>query len=186
MKDKLVIFDCFGVILDRCAPFFYQKHCDDATAKTLLDKYTVPVDLGEISREEYFARLAQEFGMTTEDVFREWNELVHVREDVVEEIKKIRQKADVALLSNAASGFVEDIFDKNGLTALFDRMVVSSAVKMIKPDLAIYRYCVDSFQKTYQEVYMVDDTWANLEHLDEIGIIGVHFRNTASLQQIRL
>lgn len=186
VKNKLVIFDCFGVILDRVAPFFYQNHADAETAKALLDQYTIPVDLGEITREEYFERLAREFGMTAEAVAQEWNELVHVRAEVVEEIKKIRQKADVALLSNAATGFVEDIFEKNGLTALFDRMIVSSAVKMIKPDPAIYRCCVASFEKEYEAIYMVDDTLANLQPLGELGMIGVHFKNVNSLQQIKL
>ena len=116
MKNKLVIFDCFGVIFDEIAPVFFRRHFDEETAKTLKDKYFIPADLGEITREELFDRMSAELGMKKEDILSEWNELIRLRPYMVKEIEKIREKADVALLSNAPLGFVEKIFAENGIT----------------------------------------------------------------------
>jgi hypothetical protein len=49
MKNKLVIFDCFGVIFDEIAPVFFRRHFDEETAKVLKDKYFIPADMGEIT-----------------------------------------------------------------------------------------------------------------------------------------
>ena len=186
MKKKLVIFDCFGVIMDPIAPVFFKRHFDEETAIALKEKYCIPSDLGEISRDEMFEQMSQELGMKKEDMLREWDELIHVRPEVVEAIRNIREKADVALLSNAATGFVERVFEENGITTLFDKMFISSSVKMAKPDPRIYLHCIESFDKTYEEIYMVDDSWENLEHLSELDVTAVHFKNVESLLQIKL
>lgn len=186
MKSKLVIFDCFGVIFDEIAPVFFRRHFDEETAKVLKDKYFIPADLGEITREELFDRMSEELGMKKEDILSEWSGLIHLRPYMVEEIVKIREKADVALLSNAPLGFVEKLFDEKGITHLFDKMFVSSSLKMAKPDPKIYLHCISSFGKIYDEIYMVDDSLPNVEKLGELGIIGVHFKDTESLRQIKL
>ncbi len=186
MKNKLVIFDCFGVIFDEIAPVFFRRHFDEETAKVLKDKYFIPADMGEITREELFDRMSCDLGMKKEDILTEWEGLIHLRPYMVEEIGKIRETADVALLSNAPLGFVERIFEENGITGLFDRIFVSSNLKMAKPDPKIYLHCVSSFGKVYEEIYMVDDSLPNVEKLGELGIIGVHFKGKESLGQIRL
>lgn len=186
MKNKLVIFDCFGVIFDEIAPPFFRRHFDEETARVLKDKYFIPADLGEITREELFDRMSSELNMEKELILSEWDELIKLREYMVPEIKKIREKADVALLSNAPLGFVEDLFEKNNLTGLFDKMFISCNLKMAKPDPKIYLHCVSSFGKVYEEIYMIDDNLSNVEKLSELGIIGVHFRGVESLKEIKL
>ncbi len=186
MKNKLVIFDCFGVIFDEIAPPFFRRHFDEETAKVLKDKFFIPADLGEITREELFERMSTELGMKKEDILAEWEELIRLRPYMVTEIEKIREKADVALLSNAPLGFVEGLFEKHNLTYLFDKMFISCNLKMAKPDKEIYLHCVSSFGKDYEEIYMIDDSLPNIENLHEIGIKGIHFKDVGSLSQIVL
>lgn len=186
MKKKLVIFDCFGVIFDEVAPMFFKEHFDKETAIRLKDKFFIPADLGEVTLDELFSNMSQELGMKKEYISSEWYERAKVREYMISAVEKIREKADVALLSNAPMGFVEDIFRKNNLTGLFDKMFVSSALKMAKPDPKFYLYCVESFGKDYDEIYMVDDNVTNLEKLHEIGIIPVLFEGEESLKKIKL
>ncbi|MBR5438440.1 MAG: HAD-IA family hydrolase [Clostridia bacterium] len=186
MKNKLVIFDCFGVIFDEIAPPFFRRHFDVETAAVLKDKYFIPADMGEITRDELFDRMSQDLGMKKEDILKEWDELIRLREYMVPEIERIREKADVALLSNAPLGFVESLFEKNNLTRLFDKMFISCNLKMAKPDPKIYLHCVSSFGKIYEEIYMVDDSLQNVEKLGELGITGVHFKDVTSLAEIKL
>ena len=186
MKKKLVIFDCFGVIFDEVAPIFFKDHFDEETAARLKDKFFIPADLGEVTLDELFQNMSEELGIKKDYISSQWYERAKVREYMIGAVEKIREKADVALLSNAPLGFVEEIFEKNKLTRLFDKMFVSSALKMAKPDPAFYLHCVESFGKDYDEIYMIDDNWSNLKNLREIGIVPILFESEESLKEINL
>lgn len=181
MKNRLIIFDCFGVIFEEIAPVFFRNHFEEKTAAALKEKYFVPADLGVITREELFDRMSAELGMKKEDILSEWETLICLRSYMVPIIEKLRDTADIALLSNAPLGFVEKIFEENSLTPLFDRIFVSSKLKMAKPDPAIYLHCVNSFGKKYDEVFMIDDNAKNLERLPEIGITPILFTDAETM-----
>lgn len=181
MKKRLIIFDCFGVIFDEIAPVFFRNHFEGEIAAKLKDKYFIPADRGEITREELFELMSAELGMKKEDILSEWETLIHLRPYMVPVIEKLGETADIALLSNAPTGFVEKIFAENNLNRLFDKMFVSSALKMAKPDAEIYLHCVNAFGKKYDEIFMIDDSVKNLEHLPEIGITPVLFTDVDSM-----
>lgn len=175
MKNRLIIFDCFGVIFGEIAPVFFERHFDKETAAVLKDKYFIPADLGIITREELFDLMAEELGFPKDELLKEWESLIRLDMKMVETIKELKKEADIALLSNAPTGFVEKLFEENNLYPLFDKVCVSSAVKMAKPDAAIYKYCVDMFGKEYDKIYFIDDSAKNLAPLEELGITGIHF-----------
>lgn len=181
MKNRLIIFDCFGVIFEEIAPPFFRNHFEEETAAILKEKYFVPADLGEITRDELFNRMSSELGMKKEDILSEWDELTRFRPYMAEIIEKLGETADIALLSNAPLGFVEEIFEKNNLTRLFDKMFISANLKMAKPDEKFYLHCVNSFGKKYDEIFMIDDSPKNLEHLKEIGITPILFTDAESM-----
>ena len=52
---------------------------------------------------------------------------------------------------------------------------------MAKPDAEIYLHCVSSFGKEYDEIFMIDDSFKNLEKLPEIGITPVLFTDVDSM-----
>lgn len=180
-KNILIIFDCFGVIFEEIAPVFFRNHFEGETAAILKDKYFVPADRGDITREELFDLMSAELGMKKEDILSEWDELIRLRDYMVPVIEKLGESADIALLSNAPTGFVEEIFEENNLNRLFDKIFVSSALKMAKPDAEIYLHCVNSFGKKYDKIYMIDDNLKNLEVLPEIGITPVLFTDVDSM-----
>ena len=120
-------------------------------------------------------------GITAEQVAREWYDLVIPKRDVAQVVQNVRNYADTALLSNAPANFVEPLLPKLQYDKLFDQVVVSSAVGMVKPFPEIFRYCVGLFGKTYDKILMIDDTQSNLEYLSQVGIIGVHYTTTQQL-----
>lgn len=181
MHKKLIIFDCFGVIFGEVAPLFLRKYLTEEEATAVKDKIFVPADLGQITYDELLDTLALTVKADKAEVTREWNKLFVLKEDTVELIKRLKKTADIALLSNAPLGLVEKMFDEYGLTSLFDKMVISSAVKLAKPNPEIYRYCVAQFGKEYDEIYMIDDNIGNLEPLAELGITPVHFTGIESV-----
>lgn len=181
MKNRLIIFDCFGVIFDEVAPVFIKKYLPVKEAEALKEKLFVPADLGEVTYEELLCNMANALNLPKDEMTAEWESLFRVREEMKDIIRKLSETADIALLSNAPLGVIETQFEKHNLTPLFDKIFVSCNLKMAKPDPKIYLHCVSQFGKVYEDIYMIDDNWGNLEFLPEIGITPIHFKSPRSL-----
>ena len=181
MKNRLIIFDCFGVIFDEVAPVFIKKYLPAEEADVLKEKLFVPADLGEVTYDELLTNMAEALKLDREEMIKEWNALFKLKAETVALIKKLQGTADIALLSNAPLGVIEEQFEKHNLSPLFDKIFVSCNLKMAKPDPKIYLHAVSSFNKVYEEIYMIDDNLGNLQHLPEIGITPVHFKSPESL-----
>ena len=181
MHDQLVIFDCFGVIFGDVAPVFLRKFLPREEADTIKEKLFVPADMGQVTYDELLSNMAKAIGMTKEEMIPQWEALFVLQEEIVPVIRKLRESYDIALLSNAPLGVVEGLMDRYDLWSLFDKTVISCNVGMAKPDEKIYKYCVSLFEKQYSKIYMVDDNLINLEHLPNIGITPIHYRNVEAL-----
>ncbi|MBR3868927.1 MAG: HAD-IA family hydrolase [Clostridia bacterium] len=184
-KNRLIIFDCFGVVFGEVAPVFFRKHFAPEEAATLKEKFFVPADLGLVTYDELFDNIAEELGMDKDEILTEWNSIIHLNEEIIPVIKELKKSADVILLSNAVESFVERIFEEHSLTELFDRIFISCYLKMAKPDPAIYQYAVSQMNKEYDEIYMIDDNIKNVENLHEIGIHGIQYKNIESLDILK-
>lgn len=183
MKKVLVIFDCFGVLGELVTSVFMKRHLDGEMIKKLGDGLIIDGDLGLVSREDFMKTLADAAGMTAGEVEAEYASLYKLRPELMPVIEKIRTFADTALLSNAFFGHAEGIIDRFNIRHLFDKVFLSCDMKMAKPDPKIYEACRDSFGKDYDEVYMVDDTDANLAPLPDIGIIPIKYRSPESVTE---
>ena len=182
MHNKLVIFDCFGVIMGDVAPVFLRKYLPKEKADPLKEKLFVPADLGQVTYDELLTNMAQALGLDKAEMIAEWEKLFVLQQEIVPVIKKLRESYDIALLSNAPLGVVEGLLERYALNDLFDQKVISCNVKMAKPDEAIYKYCISLFNKQYDEIYMVDDNIVNLEHLPSIGITPIHYSGVKDLE----
>lgn len=184
-KNRLIIFDCFGVIFGEVAPVLFKRHFPPEQAAILKEKFFIPADLGLVTYDELFDSMAEEFCMNKEDLLTEWNSIIHLNEEIIPVIKELKKSADVILLSNAVESFVEGLFEKYSLNELFDRIFISCYLKMAKPDPAIYQYAVSQMNKEYDEIYMIDDNIKNVENLHEIGIKGIQYKDITSLDELR-
>lgn len=184
MAETLVIFDCFGVIMNEVAPVFLKKFLPENKADTIKEELFVPADMGQVTYDELLSNMAQVLGMSKEEMIPQWDAMFSLREEIIPAIRKIREFADVALLSNAPLGVVEGILEKYEIGNLFDNVVISCNVKMAKPDIKIYKHCISLFDKEYDKIYMVDDNIVNLEHLPAFGITPIHYSNVADLDVI--
>ena len=184
MKNRLIIFDCFGVIFSEIAPIFFERHFTKDEAVFLKEKFFVPADLGLVTYDELFENMSEELHMPKNEILDEWNSLIILNEEIIPVIKKLREDNDVILLSNAPLGFVEKLFDEYSLTDLFDRMFISCNIGLSKPDEAAYLHCVSQMNRKYDKIYMIDDNLSNLEHLEKIGITPIHFRSICSLNEL--
>lgn len=170
--------------MNEVAPVFLKKYLPEDKADIIKEELFRPADMGEVTYDELLDNMAKVLGMSRSEMEPEWNSMFSLREEIVPAIRKLREKADIALLSNAPLGVVEGLLDRYALWELFDETVISCNVKMAKPDEKIYKYCVSLFNKQYDRIYMVDDNLINLQHLPSIGITPIHYRNVEDLSVI--
>jgi len=65
---------------------------------------------------------------------------------------------------------------------LFDDIIVSGEVKLVKPDPAIFQYLLQKIGRTPQECILVDDSVKNIEAAQKMGFATHHFTSPARLE----
>lgn len=175
MKNVLVIFDCFGVLCDTVVARYLDGKVTKEERDALMATVGTDGDLGLLSRAQFLAEIAKAVKTTPDEVEAELKNLCSLHHSLISLIEQIREFADVALLSNACYGHAEMILDGLNTRRLFDKAFISCYYGIAKPDPRFYRLCIDSFDKEYNEIYMVDDSDKNLAPLTDLGIIPVKY-----------
>ena len=161
MAEKLIIFDCFGVIFEDIAPAFMRRYLDEERAPVVKEELFPPADLGKITYDELLDNMAKSLELDRGEMVEEWNAMFKPRKTILPVVKALGEK--------------------HGITDLFKKMFISCNIGLAKPDKEIYLYCVNEMGKNYDKIYMIDDNWGNLEHLSEIGIKPVHYKGDDSV-----
>ncbi|MBK8783500.1 MAG: HAD family phosphatase [Anaerolineales bacterium] len=96
--------------------------------------------------------------------------------DLVELIRSLRGKFHVGLISNAWSG-MRAFLEREMLIELFDTVVISAEVRVMKPEAKIYSIALEQAGVKAEEAVFVDDVQANIDACQNIGMKGVLFRD---------
>ncbi len=190
-KLKTIIFDCFGVLADPVLSLWYRDNCVskgfiDAELSNTLRRF----DLGELTEDDIFDRFSKYEGITAErqTIRAQADSYTKLNDALIELIQKLRnQKYEIVLLTNANHSFFDrKIFvDFPEFKNLFDHLVISSHIKMVKPDPEIYMYTLKVIDKNPDEAIFIDDNPLNVEAAEKIGIHG-HVYNTVNSLTERL
>ena len=180
MSRKLFIFDCFGVIISEVSTLITDRYLNDEQKLYMRKNVFRQLDLGNITMDEMFVKLADLCKISVEQAKTEWTGYESLITDTVELIKRIKAQGHcVVLLSNASVDYVDYLFEKFDLFKYFDRVFVSAKYGYAKPDREFYKLCVDSFDEQFDAIYFTDDNPNNLVDLEQFGITPVLFKNAA-------
>lgn len=92
--------------------------------------------------------------------------------DLVKELKE--NGYNLYLLSNA--GYKQkEYWPRVPGSEYFDGTVISSYIKLVKPELEIYRYTLDKFNLKKEECVFIDDSTLNVEGAIYLGLKGIVF-----------
>jgi HAD superfamily hydrolase (TIGR01509 family) len=174
MVIKAIIFDCFGVLVMARRVKLYQ---DYPQFKTQIDDLGYQSDYGMTSRQQFDDSIAELVGLTPEEVeARYW--ATNVRNEAaiawVRELKSSGQYK-IGMLSNIGRGFINDSLPMTEQTSLFDEVVLSCDVGMIKPDPRIFELAAERLGVAPYECIMIDDLPSNIDGAERAGMQGVVF-----------
>jgi HAD superfamily hydrolase (TIGR01493 family) len=171
-----IIFDCFGVLYQGSIEHLYEL-TPPQNRRALMD-LSKSSDYGYISYEEYMQQVAALTGKATVEI----EHIVsadHIRNDaMVAYVRSLGGKYKRALLSNVGRHLIDRLFTTEELAELFDAVVLSSEVGMIKPQPEIYELAAARLELAPQACLMIDDMAANIEGAQAVGMDGVIFTTT--------
>ena len=188
-----VVFDLGGVLVDWNPRYLLRKVMPDREeemeiilADVLNHDWNIQRDAGD-SWPDAIDELVAAYPQWA-DIFRafdaRWPETIGGAHEGTVEILRELKAAGVPLyaLSNwSAQKFpvAEERFD---WLRLFDGIVVSGRVKLVKPDAAIFEYLLHAYDLKTGDVFFIDDHEPNIVAARDLGIHAHHFRDAIPLR----
>ncbi|HYF97110.1 MAG TPA: HAD-IA family hydrolase [Patescibacteria group bacterium] len=178
---KAIIFDFFGVI--QADP--YQRWLSKRGLKRegSFADIADAMDRGFITREDFFERLSELSDDTVENIRKTLYDEKFIDEELVKLISLLKQKYQIGLLSNSRGDYLRPILDKHGITQLFDEIIISSEVGIIKPDPAIFELALGRTGITAEQAIFIDDNETNAQAAASIGIKSIWYKDLTSLKE---
>jgi putative hydrolase of the HAD superfamily len=143
--------------------------------------------MGRIDDAQYWHSIAQELGLTPELVQSLRSEFYsgdHLDMTLVETIRDLRaQGVRIGLLSNNTLALLDEI-DALGVRDLFDVIIISAGIGVMKPDAAAYRAILDQMSVQSQHAAFVDDFAENVDGARAVGMHGIHFTPQLDLELV--
>lgn len=177
---KAIVFDFFGVIHTDIYNAWLSRH-GLSRAGDLFDASN-EVDIDAITPYEFFTRLGTHTGQTAQEIEREF-EMVALDENVIALIKELRASYTVGLLSNASGPFLRRILQSEQIEPLFDPILISGEVKMIKPSQEIFELLLRQLNLKPQQVVFIDDNPQHVVGAKKVGIDAIQYQNIDQLKQ---
>ena len=106
-------------------------------------------------------------------------------EPTVALLRELRGREGIKLygLSNMSETIFEHLSGRHDFFDLFDGIVVSAAVKLLKPEPEIYEHLRDRFSLDFSESVFIDDLERNVESARGTGLPAIQFTSTDQVRR---
>jgi len=189
MPIKAMIWDLGGVILRTEDPLPRQQLADQlGMARDDLEELVfhspsgISAQLGEISVQEHWNNIRQILGIPAHEIPAFQKAFFggdRIDESLLADIRRLSVYYRVGLLSNAFSDLRQFITHYWKFADVFEDMVISSEVGLMKPDTRIYHLALERLEVSPEQAVFIDDYTRNVEGSQAVGMHAIHFRNRA-------
>jgi 2-haloacid dehalogenase len=190
---KAVIFDVGGVLIDWNPKYLYSKLlADEAAIEAYLDEigfnaWNLALDEGgrwEPAIAELVAKFPHHKDLI-EAAHLRWHEMLGG--DIPGTVDILKRLADAgvplyAITNYSSEKFIETV-ERFPFFALFRDIVVSGDEKLLKPEAAIFRMCLDRNGLKAQECVFIDDVARNIDGARAVGIDAILFESPEQLER---
>ena len=182
---KAVIWDCGGVLVRTEDPSgrreWEQKlglSLYDIDRAVLGSNPWVQAQCGEIPEEEYWHTVRLHLGLDEKailDLRRDFYMGDRVNPVVLDLVTRFRPRYKQAILSNAAPSLLETLRERFHIAHLFDVIVTSASIGVMKPDPRAYRAALDALNLRAEQTIFIDDLHENIQGAKQLGMHAIHF-----------
>lgn len=177
---KAIIFDYFGVV---CSDEYWNIVKEDKNLKHgVFHELSNQVNLGQISWEDFITNIAQKTGRSVDEM-QSLYKSQRIQPSMVAYIAQLHKQYKTALLSNAHYEFLEPIITAAQLDELFDTIVMSSRVGVVKPSAEIYNFALRKLGVKPTEAIMIDDMTRHVEGARAVGMQAIYYENFGQMKR---
>jgi epoxide hydrolase-like predicted phosphatase len=189
---QAVFFDLGGVLLrtEYQAPrehlaerlnLSYEELC-----KTVFESESARrASLGEITTDQHWASVAKTLAISSSEIQGVRNDFFGgdvLDRDLLGFIRGLRAEVKTGLISNGWPD-VREYIARNKFDDVFDDLVISAEVGVLKPAAAIYRLGLERVHAKAESAAFVDDMATNVEAARALGMHGILFNSTPQVVQ---
>ena len=196
---KVLVFDLGGVVVELDFKPFIDKvlskspYYNDQKKIFFLMEFWKEVEIfdkGLISEEEFYRLACNKLSVrkiSKIEFYEAFNSVMsRANEEVIDVIKKLRalHRFKIIALSNVNKTHIDHAIQKKNFLVflkLFDEMIFSYEVHMIKPEPEIFQYTIKKAGCRPEEIAFIDDNLTNINAARKLGIVGIHFANLKNL-----
>ncbi len=185
---KSVVFDIGNVIFywnpePVLKEFFQNTDMDYFTLRNgPFREYWLDLDRGKVTEETIVQAISEETGVSAEQCRTLMDRLRHaliLNRDTLQLIHRLKsKKIQLTCLSNISYSFWNYLKDHYSLWSLFDDLIISAEVHLIKPDPAIFHLLIQRLDVNADDIVFIDDRPENVESAASTGINTIQFVNT--------
>jgi 2-haloacid dehalogenase len=190
---KAMLFDFGGVLLDWDPRALYQRFFEHPLE---IDRFLEEIDFTAWNANQDKGRPFAQAEAELSTQYPQYAHLIsayfeHYEDSILgplpgmpELLMRVKQAGyPLYGLSNWSAETFPLIHDKYPFFDLFDDIILSGAVKLLKPDPAIFRLTLDRIKLKPEECLLIDDSPTNLATARDLGFATVHFRSAQQLEQ---
>lgn len=170
---KAIIFDFFGVL---CSDQYWRYVKADRQADSAFREYADEVNLGEITWKSFVEKIAKMTKTSVEEVNRMY-ESESIDPRVAGLIDHLHRTYKTALLTNAHHDFIDGLLEQNHLSQLFDEVIISSRLGVVKPDPRIFELALERLDARPRETIYIDDLERHVGSAQELGIHAILYQD---------
>lgn len=178
---KAVIFDCFGVLVKPAFGTIFTDFPDRAEdTRNLINKS----NSGELLHQQYIQAMAQNLHLTVEETLNRYWRNKQRDEATITWVKNLHASGTVkvGLLSNVGQNWIDDFLPEAERNQMFDKVILSYQVGMIKPFPSIYQLMAQRLNLSPEDCLMIDDVEENIVGASKAGMKGIVYKNDVQAQ----
>ena len=187
VKTFPIIFDLGGVVIEWDPAEIVRSFTPDPSlGESLLRNIFhhpdwVKKDRGSLSAEALVGRFALRTGLSAAEIERLMalvRASLHLKNDTLAWIHELKTEGfPLYCLSNMPSDHEAYLRQRYGFWDLFDGIVTSNRVGLVKPEPEIFRHLLEAHGLDPEKCVFIDDWEANIQVAGTFGIRGIQFRN---------
>ena len=189
---KTIIFDLGGVLVDWNPEYVYLNEFDGDRKKMnwffdniCTSDWNEEQDGGKLIKiaTKERIKLFPEHEKLIKMYYGRWEEML--KGEIIESVnilKKLKSKNyKLIALTNWSFETFPVAIRRFDFLKLFDGIVVSGKIKMLKPFKDIYNYTINKYKLSPSECVFIDDKVSNVQGAINCGIKGIHFQSSKQL-----
>ena len=175
---KTIYFDFFGVIATPVYAKVIKAFIPVEEHEAWMKKLDL-LDVGTLTETSLVKRIAERAQTSEKAIWEAVKSAPQVNQPLLRFIKdQLKGRFTVGLLTNIPKSLLESIIPQE--LSLFDIALISSELKLVKPDPKIFEVAIERAHCLKSEIVFIDDGEKNVAVANSLGIQGIVYKDFTS------